>query len=283
MAKGKSAGSGAAQTVLQSQGADKPQDRGNSPDTGFHMVSFLGAQFARCSLDGAITWVKQKGKGDSFSYLVTPNVDHIVMLNEEGPEPWRAAYREAVGSSDLCVNDSRILGRLGRMSGAQLGLVPGSDLVKALITGGPCEARSIALIGGHEREAKWLRDALPGCRIAHLDPPMGVRDNADAQIAIAEFVEKEACDWVLLAIGAPQSEIVAHRIAQRGKARGAALCIGASVEFLSGAQKRAPRWMQKSGLEWLYRLLSDPGRLATRYLVRGPRVFKIWWAARGSA
>jgi N-acetylglucosaminyldiphosphoundecaprenol N-acetyl-beta-D-mannosaminyltransferase len=58
------------------------------------------------------------------------------------------------------------------------------------------------------------------------------------------------------------------------------LCIGASVEFLSGAKRRAPRWMQRAGLEWLYRLLSEPRRLWRRYLVKGPRVFKLWWAGR---
>jgi exopolysaccharide biosynthesis WecB/TagA/CpsF family protein len=246
----------------------------------FQKIDFLGVQFDQCSLDAANAWVRDAGANDAFTYVVTPNVDHIVLINEGGDEAWRAAYREAVKASDLCVNDSRILGRLGGLSDHRLGLVPGSDLVRSLVTASDIGASSIALIGGRVREADWLREALPDCRIVHLDPPMGVRDNHAAQLEIAEFVEKEACDWVLLAIGAPQSEIVAHTIAKRGKARGVALCIGASVEFLSGAQKRAPRWMQKASLEWLYRLLSDPKRLANRYLVRGPKVFGIWWRGR---
>ena len=59
----------------------------------------------------------------------------------------------------------------------------------------------------------------------------------------------------------------------RGIARGMALCIGASVNFMTGVERRAPRWMQRIGAEWVYRLMHDPGRLAKRYLVRGPRVF----------
>jgi exopolysaccharide biosynthesis WecB/TagA/CpsF family protein len=261
---------------------DMTADEAAAPDLGaFLSVDFLGVRFARCSVEAAMDWVRERGQADSFSYLVTPNVDHMVMFSDAGNEPWREAYREAVRSCDLCVNDSRILGRLGRLSGKQLGLVPGSDLVRGLLSQEQIGASSIALIGGAPREMEWLVGALPDCRVVQFEPPMGVRDSAEAQLAIAEFVEAEACDWVFLAIGAPQSEIVAKKIAQRGKARGVALCIGASIEFLSGAQTRAPQWMQKSGLEWLYRLMSDPKRLASRYLVRGPRIFKIWWKARG--
>jgi UDP-N-acetyl-D-mannosaminuronic acid transferase (WecB/TagA/CpsF family) len=54
-----------------------------------------------------------------------------------------------------------------------------------------------------------------------------------------------------------------------------ALCIGASINFLTGLERRAPRWMQRLGMEWFFRLVNDPGRLAQRYLVRGPRVFSL--------
>ena len=61
----------------------------------------------------------------------------------------------------------------------------------------------------------------------------------------------------------------------RGIARGLTLCIGASINFLTGDERRAPVWMQQSGMEWLYRLMQAPGRMAKRYLVRGPRVFGL--------
>jgi hypothetical protein len=56
-------------------------------------------------------------------------------------------------------------------------------------------------------------------------------------------------------------------------ARGLALCVGASLNFITGTEKRAPAWVQKLTLEWLYRLLQNPRRMAGRYLVRGPRIF----------
>jgi exopolysaccharide biosynthesis WecB/TagA/CpsF family protein len=58
------------------------------------------------------------------------------------------------------------------------------------------------------------------------------------------------------------------------------LCIGASIDFLTGKQRRAPLWVQKAGLEWLHRLLSDPRRLTSRYLIECPRIFYLIWAKR---
>lgn len=241
---------------------------------------FLSIAFSACGPAEALAWVRAAAGGDRFAYVVTPNVDHAVMFNTAGDEAWRAAYRAAVESSDLCLNDSRVLARLARLSGVRLPLAPGSDLTRALVSQGIATGNTVALVGGYAREAEWLSAALPAVRVAHLNPPMGVRDDPALHDAIAEFVEAEAADFTLLAIGAPQAEIVAHHIARRGRARGVGLCVGASVEFLSGARRRAPRWMQRAGLEWLFRLASEPRRLWRRYLVEGPRVFRIWWRQR---
>ena len=241
---------------------------------------FLGFAFDDLAMGDAVDWVERHARGATFTYVITPNVDHAVMLGEAGPEAWRAAYRAAVAASDLTINDSRILARLARLSGRTLAVTPGSDLVRELVSRAADSSGSLALVGGRAEEAEWLRRTLPDWRIAHLDPPMGVRDDPAAQEAIAHFVEEQQADLVLFAIGAPQSELVAHRLAQRGLARGVGLCIGASVEFLSGAKRRAPRWMQRLGLEWLFRLLSEPRRLWRRYLVKGPRVFELWWRER---
>lgn len=235
--------------------------------------------------NGVLTWIEAASAGPEFAYLITPNVDHVVMLapprRDENPEqslePWREAYRAAVAGAGLCVNDSRILQRLARLSRLTLPVTPGSDIVRALVSRRSEVSGRLALVGGRPEEAAWLRQALPHHSVLHLDPPMGVRDSAAAQDVIARFVEDADADIVLFAIGAPQSEIVCHAIARRGRARGVGLCIGASIEFLSGAKSRAPRWMQRAGLEWLFRLASEPGRLWRRYLVRGPRVFRLWW------
>ena len=83
--------------------------------------------------------------------------------------------------------------------------------------------------------------------------------------------------FCFLAVGSPQQEIVAQALKMRGIARGLALCVGASINFVTGIEKRAPPWVRRIGFEWLYRLSQNPKRLAYRYLVRGPRIFLLLW------
>ena len=138
----------------------------------------------------------------------------------------------------------------------------------------------IAVVGGDEALMHALLSRYPRYNWLAHHPPMGVRTNPLARRAIVDFVAASDADLVLLAIGAPQSEMICHEIKHHGGARGTALCIGASLEFLAGTKTRAPRFMQQLGLEWLYRLLSEPRRLWRRYLVVGPRIFMIWWRWR---
>jgi len=81
--------------------------------------------------------------------------------------------------------------------------------------------------------------------------------------------------FCFIAVGAPQQELLAQQLKTRGVARGLALCVGASINFLTGTEHRAPLWMQGMGMEWLYRLAQAPGSMAKRYLVRCPRIFEL--------
>jgi exopolysaccharide biosynthesis WecB/TagA/CpsF family protein len=111
---------------------------------------------------------------------------------------------------------------------------------------------------------------------------MGLRTNTEAQAAVAAFIETVRPHLVLLTVGAPQSEIVAQLVKARGQAKGVAICVGASLEFLTGEKRRAPRFVQAMGMEWAFRLLSEPRRLWRRYLVEGPAILAIWlrWRQR---
>lgn len=245
-------------------------------------VEFLGLSFATLNIDQVASWVRDALAAPRFRYVVTPNVDHVVRLNNDSAAPWHAAFAAAERDADLCINDSRILARLARASGLSLPVVPGSDLTRILIDGGMPPGARIALIGGSSGDATWLQGRLTAADVRHFEPPMGVRDNPAAQRTIVDFVEANQPHLTLFAIGAPQSEIVAHQLQQRGTARGVGLCIGASIEFLTGAKRRAPRAIQRLGLEWAFRLLSEPRRLWRRYLVEGPPIFAIWWRWRGA-
>jgi exopolysaccharide biosynthesis WecB/TagA/CpsF family protein len=104
---------------------------------------------------------------------------------------------------------------------------------------------------------------------------MGLRNKPEAIAACAEFVARNPSRFVFLCVGSPQQEMVAAAIAARTDTAGIGLCCGASLDFLGGKAARAPLWMRRARLEWLHRLISEPGRLARRYLVQGPKILAI--------
>jgi exopolysaccharide biosynthesis WecB/TagA/CpsF family protein len=217
-------------------------------------------------VDAARHWNPER-----YGYVVTPNADHLIRLDED------PAFRELYQAADFVLLDSRFLARLIALAGGpRLPVCAGSDLTAALFSAviGPDDP--LVLIGGEPGQAAALAARYGLTQLAHFNPPMGfIRDPAAVEATLA-FVESHGpFRFCLLGVGAPQQEAIARMLKDRGRARGLALCIGASVNFLTGAERRAPRWLQGLGLEWLFRLLQSPRRLAHRYLVRNPRVFAL--------
>ena len=246
---------------------------------GNETAEFLGLRFDLLDEGQALAAVHDFAAGDRFAYVVTPNVDHVVRLH--GQSLNRSLWAAYDGAA-LVLCDSRILRSLAGLSGLELDLVTGSDLTARLLASldQPCGA---AVIGGDEALLRELRARFPKLVWDWHAPPHGVLHDPAAQQAIVEFVEGCPARLFFMAIGSPQSELVCRLIADRRNAHGVGLCIGASLEFLTGAKARAPQLMQRVGMEWLFRLASEPGRLWRRYLVEGPRIFKIWWRWRFSS
>lgn len=231
---------------------------------------------ASLSLDEAVDAVLKGAGSDTFSYVVTPNVDHVVRLYELREDAKIGAFIDAYADAGLVLCDSRILHRLAKLSGLSLSLVPGSDLTQRLLADPRMAGKRVAIVGGSATLVASLGHCAPGIRFTQWRPPMNILSDEIAMAAIEGFVADERADVVLFAMGAPQSEVLAHRCLRAARSRGIALCIGASLEFIIGEKRRAPRWMQRIGMEWAFRLASEPRRLWRRYLVEGPRIFLIW-------
>jgi exopolysaccharide biosynthesis WecB/TagA/CpsF family protein len=238
-------------------------------------IPFLDLDFDALDESGAVEAVLSLQRGDTFAYIVTPNVDHLVRLHRRKDD---AALWSAYRSATLCLCDSRILLALARRSQLELSVVTGSDLTARLLRA--ANLSSAAVIGGDSCLVRDLAAKYPHVRFLHHRAPNGILHDAQAQLEVAKFVESCAAGVHFFAIGAPQSELICALIRERGKAAGVALCIGASLEFLTGVKRRAPRWMQRAGLEWLFRLANEPARLWRRYLVEGPAIVRIWWRWR---
>jgi len=219
-------------------------------------------------LEGALTLVSAFGT-ERFGYIVTPNVDHIVRHYED------RAFRELYSQASYVLLDSRFLSHtLGLVRRQLLRVCLGSDLTSAILHRVIKPLDRAVLVGGSPAQAEFLRTSFGLKALTHIEPPMGfIRNPAAVETCLRDIEAVGAFRFCFLAIGSPQQEIIARKLKERGKARGLALCVGASIDFMTGSEQRAPRWMQQAGLEWLYRLCRDPKRLWKRYLVRGPRIF----------
>jgi exopolysaccharide biosynthesis WecB/TagA/CpsF family protein len=206
---------------------------------------------------------------DRFGYVVTPNVDHVIRYYHD-PE-FRALYAQAA----YVFLDSHFLAHLvGLLKRRRHRVSPGSDLTAAVMSSVLDPNDVAVMVGGSDQQAQELRARFGLKALHHINPPMNfIRDEVAVESCLRAIEARSPFRFCFLAIGSPQQEIIAKKLKDRGVARGLALCVGASIDFITGVEKRAPPWMRKSGFEWLFRLMHNPKRLAKRYLVRGPRIF----------
>jgi N-acetylglucosaminyldiphosphoundecaprenol N-acetyl-beta-D-mannosaminyltransferase len=214
----------------------------------------------------AVAAMVESGKGGS---VFTPNVDHVVMAEHD--ERFRQAYADA----SLCIPDGMPILWAARLLGAPLPeKVSGSDLMWPLMERAEREKWRVYILGGAAgvgaKAVERLTARLPGIQIAGTDAPRIDMSAPPATRAdVLERVRATKPDIVLVALGAPKQELWITE--SKADLRPAVLLgIGASVDFIAGTARRAPPWMSASGLEWLYRLAQEPGRLWKRYLLRDP-------------
>jgi exopolysaccharide biosynthesis WecB/TagA/CpsF family protein len=230
----------------------------------------LGLDFADLTVAEAAQGIAARPLESPFTYVVTPNADHLVRL--AGDRTLMEIYRAA----GWCLLDSRVVAGLARLFGLHPPTVTtGSDLTRDLLTRHLPPGEQITIIGLSAAWLPALRQRYRLANLAHFDPPMGFEHDPAAVAEAVSFVLAHPSRFVFLAVGSPRQERLAAAIAATGAATGTGLCIGASLAFLAGAQRRAPVAMQRVGMEWLFRLASDPRRLARRYLLDCPRIIGL--------
>jgi len=236
-------------------------------------VYFLGSRFDTGSIEDAAADILTGTQG-SFKYVLTPNVQGMVKFLED------PASMQLFDHAWRVFCDSRVLSRLAWFSGVHLPVITGSDLTAHLIARAAKQRLTIALVGPTADACAALKSKYPGLNVVFHTPPMGFTTSEREVQKCVDFVVKTQAPLIFLAVAMSQQGIVARRIADHPQARGVGLCIGAAIDFLTGKQRRAPVWIQKAGLEWLYRLLSDPRRLGSRYLIECPRIFYLMFLMR---
>lgn len=230
----------------------------------------LGLDFADLDAASAARLLARRSASAPFGYVTTPNADHLVRLHRR-PELW-PLYQNAM----LRLLDSRVVGLGARLLGLSAPRVaPGSDLTALLLQRYVAPGERVTIVG---LSPQWLPALVARCLLAppaHCDPPRGFERDSSAFRSTVEFVLTHPARFVFLAVGSPRQEMLAAAIQASGCAHGIGLCIGASLEFIAGAQLRAPVCMQRAGLEWLHRLAHHPLLLGRRYLIDSPAIVPI--------
>jgi N-acetylglucosaminyldiphosphoundecaprenol N-acetyl-beta-D-mannosaminyltransferase len=201
-------------------------------------------------------------RGEGFA-LATINLDHLVKLRRD------PVFAAAYAAQDLVVADGNPIVWLSRLARKPVELVPGSDLILPLAQAAAAAQVPVVLLGATDAAlsaaAGGLRARVPGLTVAAcIAPPMGFDPDGPGADEVLDRVGATGARLVFLALGAPKQE----RLAARGRAQlpGVGFAsIGAGLDFIAGTQTRAPVWVRAVAMEWLWRMMTNPRRLARRY------------------
>ncbi len=233
------------------------------------------------ALDRLADFVEIGRETDKTHQVATVNADFVVKAIKD-PE-----LRYLLQDADMATADGMPLVWGARILGVSLeGRVAGSDMIPALAERAAQKGYSIYFFGAApgvaQAAADKLKEQYPDLKIAGvMSPPYS--SVLDMDRAILDEIKAAKPDILLVALGNPKQE---KFIGMYGRELGIPVMIGigATLDFIAGNVQRAPEWMQNSGLEWLYRLLQEPGRMWKRYVVDmfGFNLFFLrqWWAMR---
>jgi N-acetylglucosaminyldiphosphoundecaprenol N-acetyl-beta-D-mannosaminyltransferase len=223
------------------------------------------------TFDGALDEIERLAAEGIGGAVFTPNVDHMVNLARS------PAFRDAYSRGSLVLVDGQALLWASKLLGTGLPeKISGSDLVPRLLERAGKQGLRVYFLGGAEgvaAEAAGIAQRRYGVTVAGVDCPM-ISRTGEAEPEVIERIRAARPHLLFVALGAPKQEFFIDRYRADLKPA-VSLGIGASLDFVAGRVRRAPRWVSSAGLEWLFRLAQDPRRLARRYLVDDPRFAAI--------
>ncbi|MDJ0599753.1 MAG: WecB/TagA/CpsF family glycosyltransferase [Crocosphaera sp.] len=234
-------------------------------------VNILDVEIHNLSAQELLNSLSRKG-----GIVVTPNVDHLMKLRKD-PE-----LQEVYGQSDYRVCDSKIIQFASRFLGTPIRhKISGSDLFPAFYEYNKHKKNiKIFLLGAKEGVAKIAQEKINqkvgrNIVVDCYSPAFGFENDKEQCQRIIEKIKASGATVVAVGLGAPKQEKWIHRYRQELPEVKIFLAIGATIDFEAGYKSRSPKWMSEVGLEWLYRLLSEPKRLWKRYLIESMPFFAL--------
>lgn len=237
-------------------------------------MNFLNIEVDNLTMNEAIDRAEELIIKKKPSYVVTPNVDHIVKLEDD------KEFQDVYKNADLILTDGMPLIWISKIKGKPIKeKISGSDFFPKLCERAAQKGYSIFLLGAAEgvaaKAAKNLNKKYEGLNIVGTySPSYGFEKKDDEIKEIIEMINEIKPDILAVGLGAPKQEKFLYKYRYELNVP-ISLAIGASIDFEAGNINRAPKWMQNCGLEWFYRLCKEPKRMFKRYIIDDFKIIKI--------
>lgn len=232
------------------------------------VAPLFGIPVARVTQSEAVEWIVARAKAPRrgrAAFVATLNVDFVTNAVRGWPFGGNDELWGFLKGADFVTADGMPIVLLSRLLRRRLPeRVTGSDMVPVLCRRFAEEGLSVYVLGGDREavETAFAKMAIPGLRVAGIDTSIVRLDQEQPEIV--ERINAARPDLLFVALGNPKEEVWMGRNAAKLEAS-AMIGIGGSFNFIAGRVRRAPRWMQRAGLEWIYRISQEPGRLWRRY------------------
>ena len=243
-------------------------------------IPLLNTYVDNLTMQETIGRIEELIAAPNSSYVIPINVDVVIKIEQD------AELRNIVNAADLVLTDGKPLIWISRLYHRPIReKVSGSDLIPQLCKCAEEKGYSVFLLGGEMHVAAAAREHLqnwfPALKIKGVySPPMGFDEDRAELSHIDRVISEAKPDILIVCFGCPKQEkwVASHYRTCRAKV---SICAGATVDFLAGRIKRAPKWMSDYGLEWLYRFCQEPRRLFKRYFVEDVKILRLIEKYRG--
>lgn len=225
-------------------------------------------------MDECIAAIEKMIAAEKKSYVVAVNVDVIIKIEKD------SLLKKITDEADMVLVDGKPLIWIAKKHKKPVyEKVSGSDMVPLLCERAADKGYSVFILGGKEGVADMaktkLEEKYPQIKIAGTyAPPFGFEKNGEELEKINAMISEARPDILLACLGCPKQEKFIYENIDKYDAK-VSVCAGATVDFLAGNVKRAPKWMSNHGLEWLYRFFKEPARLFKRYFVDDIKIFRL--------
>ena len=242
-------------------------------------MQFMNSYVDNVTKEEAITYIEKCIIMRKIGHVITPNVDQIIRIEYD------KYFRKICENAELLLVDGTPLIWISKWYKKPIKeKICGSDLVPDLCNLAAQKGYSIFLLGAAEgvaaKAAVNLKKKNPGLKIAGVySPPYGFEKDKSEIEKINRMLFESKADMLFAGMGVPKQDIFIYENMNKYQIP-MSFSIGATIDFEAGIQKRAPKWINQLGMEWLYRLVHDPKRMFKRYIIDDMKIFKLAWRYR---